>query len=62
MAKIRRPMRGWSISTPTGGGSKFKVAFRDRKTGTTHEIADLMLPMPGRHNALERHGGDRGGA
>src|SRR6201994_1534605 len=38
--------------TPTGGGSSFKVAFRDRKAGTTHEIADLVLPMPGRHNAL----------
>ena len=38
--------------TPMGGGSKFKVAFRDRKTGAAHEIADLMLPMPGRHNAL----------
>lgn len=37
--------------TPTGSGSKFKVAFRDRKTGAVHEIADLMLPMPGRHNA-----------
>ena len=48
--------------TPTGGGSKFKVAFRDRKTDATHEIADIVLPMPGRHNALERHGGDRGGA
>ncbi|NEW91753.1 UDP-N-acetylmuramate--L-alanine ligase [Rhodopseudomonas sp. BR0M22] len=38
--------------TPSGGGSSFKVAFRDRKAGTAHEIADLMLPMPGRHNAL----------
>lgn len=37
--------------TPMGGGSKFKVAFGDRKTGAVHEIADLMLPMPGRHNA-----------
>jgi UDP-N-acetylmuramate--alanine ligase len=37
--------------TPIGGGSKFKVAFRDRKTGSVHEIPDLMLPMPGRHNA-----------
>ncbi|WP_431204717.1 UDP-N-acetylmuramate--L-alanine ligase [Bradyrhizobium betae] len=37
--------------TPMGGGSKFKVAFRDRKMGAVHEIADLMLPMPGRHNA-----------
>ena len=35
-----------------GGGSKFKVAFRDRKTDAVHEIADIMLPMPGRHNAL----------
>ncbi|BAL74936.1 UDP-N-acetylmuramate--L-alanine ligase [Bradyrhizobium cosmicum] len=37
--------------TPMGGGSKFKVAFRDRKTGAVHEIPGLMLPMPGRHNA-----------
>src|SRR3954451_24755976 len=37
---------------PMGGGSKFKVVFRNRKTDTTHEIADVMLPMPGRHNAL----------
>ena len=26
--------------------------FRDRKTDAAHEIADLVLPMPGRHNAL----------
>src|SRR5918911_1336570 len=26
---------------PIGGGSKFKVVFRNRKTGATHEIADL---------------------
>lgn len=37
--------------TPMGGGSKFKVAFRDRKSGAIHEIEDLVLPMPGRHNA-----------
>jgi UDP-N-acetylmuramate--alanine ligase len=37
---------------PSGGGSHFKVAFRDRKTDATHEIEDLVLPMPGRHNAL----------
>lgn len=37
--------------TPMGGGSKFTVAFRDRKTGAVHQIAELMLPMPGRHNA-----------
>ncbi len=33
------------------GGSRFKVIFRDRAGTTTHEIADLALPMPGRHNA-----------
>jgi UDP-N-acetylmuramate--alanine ligase len=32
------------------GGSRFKVVFRDRAGGTTHEIKDLTLPMPGRHN------------
>src|SRR5438477_2596753 len=37
--------------TPMGAGSKFKVVFRNRKTDATHDIADLMLPMPGRHNA-----------
>jgi UDP-N-acetylmuramate--alanine ligase len=37
--------------TPANGGSAFKVVFRDRKSGESHEIADLMLPMPGRHNA-----------
>src|SRR5262249_10515916 len=37
--------------TPMGGGSKFNVVIRDRKTGATHEISDIMLPMPGRHNA-----------
>jgi UDP-N-acetylmuramate--alanine ligase len=36
---------------PTGGGSKFNVVFRNRKTDATHEISDIMLPMPGRHNA-----------
>ena len=38
--------------TPMGGGSKFNVVFRNRKTDATHEIADIALPMPGRHNAL----------
>src|SRR6202047_4568441 len=37
---------------PMGGGSKVKVVFRNPKTDATHEIADLHLPMPGRHNAL----------
>jgi UDP-N-acetylmuramate--alanine ligase len=36
---------------PTPGGSKFKVVIRDRKSDATHEISDLVLPMPGRHNA-----------
>ncbi len=37
---------------PFAGGSKFKVEFRNRTTDAAHEIAELMLPMPGRHNAL----------
>ncbi|KQT21228.1 MULTISPECIES: UDP-N-acetylmuramate--L-alanine ligase [unclassified Bradyrhizobium] len=37
--------------TAGGGGSKFNVVIRDRKSGAVHEIADLALPMPGRHNA-----------
>ncbi|MCK1546886.1 UDP-N-acetylmuramate--L-alanine ligase [Bradyrhizobium sp. 160] len=37
--------------TAGGGGSKFKVVIRDRKSGAVHETADLALPMPGRHNA-----------
>src|SRR5215472_6529855 len=36
---------------PTGGGSKFTVVIRVRKTDVAHEIADITLPMPGRHNA-----------
>jgi UDP-N-acetylmuramate--alanine ligase len=37
---------------PMGGGSAFKVVIRDRKSEAAHEIADISLPMPGRHNAL----------
>src|ERR1700759_4015544 len=37
--------------TPMGGGSKFSVALRNRKTGAVHAINDITLPMPGRHNA-----------
>ena len=37
--------------SPANGSSRFKVAFRDRKSGATHEISDITLPMPGRHNA-----------
>jgi UDP-N-acetylmuramate--alanine ligase len=34
------------------GTSQFSVAFRDREGQTTHFIEQLVLPMPGRHNAL----------
>ena len=37
--------------SPANGSSRFKVVFRDRKSGATHEISDITLPMPGRHNA-----------
>jgi UDP-N-acetylmuramate--alanine ligase len=35
-----------------GGRQTFTVLFRDRNGETVHTIKDLMLPMPGRHNAL----------
>jgi len=34
------------------GRSRFSVVFRDRAGADVHTIADLALPMPGRHNAL----------
>ncbi len=34
------------------GRSHFGVVFRDRAGADAHEIAELTLPMPGRHNAL----------
>jgi UDP-N-acetylmuramate--alanine ligase len=34
------------------GRSRFAVQFRDRDGKLVHTIADLALPMPGRHNAL----------
>ncbi|MGH6770842.1 MAG: UDP-N-acetylmuramate--L-alanine ligase [Xanthobacteraceae bacterium] len=34
------------------GHSRFSVVFRDRAGEQVHEIANLTLPMPGRHNAL----------
>jgi UDP-N-acetylmuramate--alanine ligase len=37
--------------TSGGGSSQFRVVIRNRKTGATHEIKDIVLPMPGRHNA-----------
>jgi UDP-N-acetylmuramate--alanine ligase len=36
----------------SAGRSRFSIVFRDRAGLTTHEIDDLSLPMPGRHNAL----------
>src|SRR5207244_3231898 len=42
--------------TPMGGGSKFNVVFRNRKTDATHEISDIMLPMRGRVNASNSTG------
>ena len=35
---------------PDGAASFFDVAIRNRKTGEETVIADLRLPMPGRHN------------
>ena len=35
-----------------GGTSLFSVVFRDRAGEFVHEIKNLALPMPGRHNAL----------
>ena len=34
-----------------GGLCRFGVVFRNRDGSTKHEIRDLTLPMPGRHNA-----------
>jgi UDP-N-acetylmuramate--alanine ligase len=34
------------------GQSRFSIVFRDRAGETTHQIKELRLPMPGRHNAL----------
>ncbi|MCX8503762.1 MAG: UDP-N-acetylmuramate--L-alanine ligase [Beijerinckiaceae bacterium] len=35
-----------------GGRSKFSVSIRDRKSKAVTKIDDLVLPMPGHHNAL----------
>ncbi len=35
-----------------GGQSKFKVMFRGRDGAVTHEIDEIVMPMPGKHNAL----------
>ena len=36
----------------TGGQSKFTLLIRDRKRGTDTVVRDLIMPMPGHHNAL----------
>jgi len=35
-----------------GGTSLFTILFRDRAGQAVHELKNLALPMPGRHNAL----------
>ncbi|MDQ0348417.1 UDP-N-acetylmuramate--L-alanine ligase [Ancylobacter vacuolatus] len=35
-----------------GGLCRFGVLFRDRTGVVVHELRDLVLPMPGKHNAL----------
>ena len=45
-------MCGSSTSSHAGGTSLFTVALRDRAGQAPHEIKNLALPMPGRHNAL----------
>jgi UDP-N-acetylmuramate--alanine ligase len=35
-----------------GGEMHFGLVIRDPKTGKTREIPNLMMPMPGKHNAL----------
>jgi UDP-N-acetylmuramate--alanine ligase len=36
----------------TGGISRFNVVIRDRKTGQEITLDNLVMPMPGHHNAL----------
>ena len=47
-------------STAAARTSTCRSATADRRDA--HDIDDLALPMPGRHNVLERDGGDRRGA
>ena len=51
-ARTRRPTCAWPTSSITNGKSQFSVLFRDREGKAVHTIDKLMLPMPGRHNAL----------
>jgi UDP-N-acetylmuramate--alanine ligase len=36
----------------SGGKSRFSIVYRDRKSGREITLDDLVLPMPGHHNAL----------
>ena len=36
----------------SGGKSRFSIVYRDRKSGQEIALDDLVLPMPGHHNAL----------
>jgi UDP-N-acetylmuramate--alanine ligase len=38
--------------THAGGSSLFTIMFNERAGQTPHEIKNIALPMPGRHNAL----------
>ena len=52
MARTRRPTCASSTWTCGGGRSASGVLIRDRKRGEIAEIGDLVMPMPGHHNAL----------
>ena len=61
-AKIRRPTCGWSISRRSAADRNSRSSSATARPMPRTRSPIFMLPMPGRHNALERHGGDRGGA
>jgi UDP-N-acetylmuramate--alanine ligase len=52
MARIRRPTRASVDIDLSGGKSRFSIVYRDRKSGREITLDDLVLPMPGHHNAL----------
>jgi UDP-N-acetylmuramate--alanine ligase len=38
--------------TAKGGDTRFTLLIRDRKSGTDRVVRNVVMPMPGRHNAL----------
>ena len=52
MGRTRRRTCACSTSTSPGGTSRFNVLIRDRKSGSATYIEDVVMPMPGHHNAL----------